>query len=206
MASSFEPLFAPAPERPTEGSGPAWMAMLSQRGGFSSAGFATHHHEPEPEPLPEPDMALAEAFAQGEAQGRALAEAAFIETEEARAALTLTLAQLDEAMQRELAQRLAECVAALCEATLAPLALDREALERRCVRAAGMVGEGITDASLRLHPDDVRVLDPAFASTWHILPDPILERGSVVFDTAEGAVVDGPAEWRAALREALGLC
>ncbi|MFC3099927.1 flagellar biosynthesis protein [Altererythrobacter lauratis] len=205
MASSFEPLFAPAPAQGSA-SGPAWMALLSQRGGFSSAGFAARPHQPEPPPQPEPDAALAEAFAQGEAHGRAMAEAAFIETEEARAALTLSLAQLDEGMERELAQRLAECVAALCEATLAPLALDREALERRCVRAAGMVGEGITDASLRLHPDDVRLLDPGFASTWHILPDPMLERGSVVFDTAEGAVVDGPAEWRAALREALGLC
>ncbi|MFC3098916.1 FliH/SctL family protein [Alteraurantiacibacter palmitatis] len=204
MASSFEPLFAPAPAQGSA-SGPDWMALLSQRGGFASAGFAGRH-QPEPPPQAEPDRALAQAFAEGEAQGRALAEAAFIEAEEARAALTLSLAQLDEAMERELAQRLAECVAALCEATLAPLALDRAALERRCVRAAGMVGEGITDASLRLHPDDVRLLDPAFASTWHILPDPMLERGSVVFDTAEGAVVDGPAEWRAALREALGLC
>jgi hypothetical protein len=38
------------------------------------------------------------------------------------------------------------------------------------------------------------------------VPDPLLERGSVVFDMAEGAVVDGPGEWIAALREALGLC
>jgi flagellar assembly protein FliH len=89
---------------------------------------------------------------------------------------------------------------------MAPYAIDPASLQRRCVAAAARVGEGIIDASLRLHPADIALLDRGFASTWHIVPDAGLERGSVVFDTAEGAIEDGPAQWRMALDEALLQC
>lgn len=202
---AFQPLFAASSVR--QGSdGPAWLSALSTRGGFTAEPrFAAGPLDAEPDADALSDEAVTRAFAEGEARGRALAEAAFVEESESRAALSLSLAQLDENLARELAQRLAETVALLCEATLAPLALDRDMLERRCVAAAARVGEGVLDATLRLHPDDVARLDPGFASTWHILPDTSLERGTVVFDMAEGAVIDGPGEWRDALREALGL-
>lgn len=205
FASGFTPLFAAPPEAAPE-SGPAWLSALANRGGFSTdTQFARAGGVPAVVPGAEQD-AIAAALAEGEARGRALAEAEFAEFAEIRSSLSLSLAQLDEAMQQQLAAHLAEAVAALCETALAPLVLDRAALERRCVTAAGMVGDGIIDASLRLHPDDVTMLDRGFASTWHILPDVSLERGTVVFDTVEGAVIDGPGEWRLALREALGLC
>jgi flagellar assembly protein FliH len=205
FASGFTPLFAAPPEAAPD-TGPAWLSALASRGGFSAdTAFARAADEPA-DPARVEQAALAAALAEGEARGRALAEAEFAELAEVRATLSLSLAQLDEAMQQQLAAHLAEAVAALCETALAPLVLDREALERRCVLAAAMVGDGIIDASLRLHPDDVALLDPGFASTWHILPDVTLERGTVVFDTVEGAVIDGPGEWRMALREALGLC
>jgi flagellar assembly protein FliH len=202
---AFQPLFA-VPSAGQDGNSPAWMSMLSARGGFTAEPrFAAVGVEAEPDADAVRDEALARAFAEGQVRGRALAEAAFVEESESRAALSLSLAQLDENLARELAQRLAETVAVLCEATLAPLALDRDMLERRCVAAAARVGEGVLDATLRLHPDDVALLDCGFASTWHILPDASLERGTVVFDMAEGAVIDGPGEWRDALREALGI-
>ena len=205
MATSFEPLFAARPV-PAANGGPAWLSALSNRGGFSAdLNFAAVANEPADDHAGN-EEAIAQAFAQGEAQGRALALAEIADEAEIRSSLSLSMAQLDETMQQQLALYLAEAVAALCETALAPLVLDREALERRCVKAAGLVGHGITDASLRLHPDDVAMLDRSFASTWHILQDPELERGTVVFDMAEGAVIDGPGEWRLALREALGLC
>ena len=205
FASGFTPLFAVSPEAVPD-CGPAWLSALANRGGFSAdTHFARAANAPGDKQR-EADDVVARAYAQGEAHGRALAQAEFADAAEIHSALSLSLAQLDEAMQQQLAAHLAEAVAALCEAALAPLVLDREALERRCVTAAGMVGDGIIDASLRLHPDDVALLDRGFASTWHILPDVTLERGTVVFDTVEGAVIDGPEEWRLALREALGLC
>lgn len=204
MATSFEPMFATRPA-PDAGSGPAWLSALSNRGGFSADLNFGAVASPRSDKQAEAEDAIAAAFAQGEAHGRALALAEIAEEAEIHASLSLSMVQLDETMQQQLALYLAEAVAALCETALAPLVLDREALERRCVTAASMVGHGITDASLRLHPDDVAMLDRSFASTWHILPDAELERGTVVFDMAEGAVIDGPGEWRLALREALGL-
>ncbi len=201
--AGFQPLFAMAPAAPA---GPAWLSALSARSGFSpDLNFAA--------PLPplsdeahEAEEAIARAFAAGMAEGHKAALQEFADSAEVQASLGAALTRLDEEMQQHLALRLAETVAALCEATMAPLTLDPHALQRRCVRAAGMVGDGIIDASLRLHPDDIALLDPGFASTWHLVADPVLERGTVVFDMAEGAVVDGPGEWLAALREALGLC
>ncbi|MCL6252176.1 flagellar assembly protein FliH [Altererythrobacter sp. KTW20L] len=206
FASGFTPMFAASPEAGPD-AGPAWLSALANRGGFSAdTAFARAAADAPADLVQEEQAAIAAALAEGEARGRALAEAEFAELAEVRATLSLSMAQLDEIMQQQLAAHLAEAVAALCETALAPLVLDRAALERRCVTAAGMVGEGIIDASLRLHPDDVALLDSGFASTWHILPDVTLERGTVVFDTVEGAVIDGPSEWRLALREALGLC
>jgi flagellar assembly protein FliH len=201
----FTPLFAPAPEAQPD-DGPAWLSALARRGGFAAGTQFSGAAEVPAAEEPAIDQALADAFARGEAHGRMVAQAELADLAEIRAGLTLSMAQLDETMQQQLAAHLAEAVAALCETALAPLVLDREALERRCVTAAGMVGDGIIDASLRLHPDDIDLLDRSFASTWHILPDVTLERGTVVFDMAEGAVIDGPGEWRNALREALGLC
>lgn len=200
----FRPLFA-ARLGQTDDGAPAWLTTLAGRGGFAAAPQFAVAARTADDPCEPDDSALARAFADGEAHGRAMAQQDLIEQAETRAGLALSLARLDEALARELTGRLAETVAALCEATLAPLALDRELLERRCVDAAARVGEGVIDATLRLHPDDLDMLDPAFASTWHILSDGSLERGTVIFDTPDGAVVDGPGEWRDALREALGL-
>ena len=202
-SSGFQPLF---PSVATASSGPAWLSALSARGGFSpDLNFAAPLPELSDE-AQEAEEAVARSYSAGLAAGRVAAQNEFAETAEVHGALAAAFTRLDEAMQQQLAQRLAETVAALCEATMAPLTLDADALQRRCIRAAGMVGDGIIDASLRLHPDDIALLDRGFASTWHLVPDAMLERGTVVFDMVEGAVVDGPGEWHAALREALGLC
>ncbi|MFB0613809.1 FliH/SctL family protein [Aurantiacibacter poecillastricola] len=210
MASSFEPLagFAataeadpPAPSRP-------WFEALATGNGFQpDPRFA----EPTPPPPPEPaqaelDAVLADAIADAERRGREAALSEMASEGAARAALKLSFQRLDENLREQLSTRLAETVAALCEATLAPMALDGDSLQRRCRSAAAQLGEGIGDASLHLHPDDIDLLDADFAREWPIVPAPGQERGTVVFQMPEGIVRDGPAEWRAALREALGLC
>lgn len=211
MASSFEPLAglaraaepdaAPAPARP-------WFAALGETRGFQpDPRFSAVPEVPAADPQPEePDAVLADMLADAEARGREAALAQMASEGAARAALKLSFQRLDERLHEQLAERMAETVAALCEATLAPLALDKDALQRRCLAAAALVGEGLADASLRLHPEDIALIDAQFAADWTITPAPELERGTVVFDMADGAVRDGPGEWRAALREALGLC
>lgn len=207
MPNSFEPLFAAAPAQ----GAPAWMAALAGGPNAGMVGFASDPRFGGGVIAPADDSLhdraeLDAAYADGHAAGRAEAEAQAAVDAAARVGLALSLSKLDDSLGEVLAQRLAQAVAALCEATMAPFAIDPASLQRRCVTAAAQVGEGIIDASLRLHPADIAMLDRGFSSTWHIVPDAGLERGSVVFDTSEGAIEDGPAQWRDALEEALLQC
>lgn len=183
------------------GSPPGWLFAAQQQRGFTPD---AHLHAGATAPDSEQSQHDA-AYAEGERAGRAAAMAEMEERTRAQSKLGAALARLDHSLAERLSGRLSETVLALCEATLAPLTTDPDALQRRCIAAAGAVGEGIIDASLRLHPDDIALLDPDFAATWHLVHDPELERGTIEFDMPEGAVRDGPEEWRSALREALGL-
>lgn len=208
MANSFEPLAGFANAGEAEAPVP-WFAALSKGSGFQadSRFAAVIERPPEPEPAAEThDAVVADMLADAEARGREAALAEMANEGAARAALKLSFQKLDARLNEQLAQRLAETVAALCETALAPLALDAEALQRRCAAAAALLGDGIAEAKLRLHPDDISLLDPDFAARWTVIPAAEQLRGTVNFDSAEGAVRDGPEEWRAAVREALGLC
>lgn len=210
MASSFEALagFASAADTDTPPPARPWFEALAQGDRFHpDPRFSAASGQPAADPSPnEDDAILQDMLADAEARGRDAALAQMASEGAARAALKLSFQRIDEQLHEQLAQRMAETVAALCEATLAPLTLDRDALQRRCLAAAERIGSGITDATLRLHPDDIALLDPQFAADWTLVPMAELERGTVMFDMAEGAVRDGPGEWRAALQEALGLC
>lgn len=227
MASSFEPISALAPRhdnadlapnahlRPTLAAVPdapverrPWFTMLPEARGFQpNAKFSPLSRQAMPHvEEKQADTLSAEALAEAERRVREETLAQVANEDINRAALKLSFQRLDEQLSEQLASRLSEAVIALCEATLAPLALDKDALQNRCIAVASKIGDGLTEASLRLHPDDIAMLEPDFASTWHIQADPEQERGTVVFDTPEGSVSDGPAEWRSALREALDLC
>lgn len=216
MASSFEPLAGFAPAAPsstpsaadTQPPAKPWFTALADCAGFQpDPRFAAPVAPPaQGSAQAQADAVLADALADAERRGREAALEEMAGEGAARASLKLSFQRLDEQLHEQLAQRMAETVAALCEATLAPLALDADALQRRCLSAAACVGDGLADAVLRLHPDDIALLDTAFAADWTIAPSPQQARGTVVIDMAEGAVRDGPEEWHAALREALGLC
>lgn len=227
MASSFEPINTLTPRHddtefaqsrhPSAASAPIpgapsarqpWFTLMPESRGFrSNAKFSPPSRQAPAEGEQEQiDTVSAEAIAEAERRGREEALAQIASEDANRDALKLSFQRLDENLYEQLSSRLSEAVIAICEATLAPMALDKDALQHRCIAVASKIGDGLLEASLRLHPDDVAMLDPDFASTWHIEADPDQERGTVVFDTPEGLVSDGPAEWRTALREALGLC
>ncbi len=212
MANSFEPLTSFAPAASTLGDTPApakpWFTALCESGGFQpDPRFATTAAPPPVDIAQEQaDAVLADALADAERRGRETALEEMASEGAARAALKLAFQRLDERLHEQLAQHMAEAVAALCETTLAPLALDANALQHRCLSAAAMIGGEVGDITLRLHPDDIPLLDQDFASRWTIICEPGQERGTVVFETPDGVVQGGPEEWRLALREALGLC
>lgn len=163
-----------------------------------------------PPPVPLADDPLAAAYAEGLAAGqaaaRAEAEAAALADAAARTRIELALGRLNGEWREQLHQRLLATVTALCEATLAPLALDQAALVRRVEVAAAMLTRADDDRVLRLHPDDLALIAKNLPQDFEIIPDPSLERGALRIETAAGGVEDGPAHWHRAIAEALARC
>ena len=160
--------------------------------------------------VPKPGDPLAQAWAEGYAAGldeaRDAAEAQAEAEAAARARITLALARLDADQTENLRQKLTVTVTALCEASLAPLALDKDALAARVARAAAMLARADDDKVLRLHPEDLRLIAKQLPEDLEILEDPTLDRGALRLETGSGGVEDGPAHWRRAIAEALAQC
>lgn len=156
-----------------------------------------------PDPLA---MAYAEGHAAGLAEARAEAEAEAIAADAARERLSFSFARLDAELAEQLRLKLHQTVIALSEATLQPLALDAGALARRVERAVAMFVRADDERVIRLHPDDAALVAATLPPDWQFIPDPTLERGALRIETASGGVEDGPAQWHAAITEALRLC
>lgn len=188
---------------------------LSAASGFrSDARFAAPGSPAAAEPTPAPELepedpltlAFTEGFAAGVAEAQAQAQQQALEDAAARDGLALSFAKLDKDLEEELRQRLRDTVAALCEAAIAPLALDQDALLRRVERAVSLLARADDERVIRLHPDDIVLLSQRFAADWQVVPDPLLERGALRVESANGGVEDGPDLWRREIAEALRQC
>lgn len=192
-----------------------WFDAVAADTGFRAGAPFVAQADPvkAPAPAPPPDPAesesdaLALAFAEGEAAGRAAALAEAEQSRQHAHALRLAFRALDETALGVLAEELAATVKALCTQVMGDYAMDADALAERCKAAATRLGGGWKDAVLHLHPDDATGLagagDGGALDGWQVACDLALERGSLVIEAPDGAVCDGPAEWRRALAEAL---
>ncbi len=158
----------------------------------------------------EPEDPVGNAWAEGYARGMGDAQEAaaqiIAEREAAATRIELSLARLDAAMQADLKDRLRETVEALCEAAIAPAALDPDGLTRRVECAAAMLARVQDERVIRLHPEDLALIAARLPEDWHFEPDATLDRGAVRVEGATGGVENGPAQWRAAITEALRQC
>ena len=186
------------------------FAALRTSGGFTSDPRFDASPPPPSLPLAEPEDPVALAWVDGHAEGRAeaLAEAAArAEADEAaRTRIELALARLDAELAEQLRQKLYATVEALCEAAIAPLALDPAALAARVERAAAMLVRADDARVLRLHPEDLALVAARLPGGLEVAPDPALERGGLRIESANGGVEDGPSHWRRAIAEALAGC
>ena len=201
------------------GSGPSFTAFAGGGGGFrSDMRFspvpeapadpepAPAPHAPEPEPQDPLTLAFTEGFTAGFNQAQQQAAEQAQQQMQAREALELSFARLDRELTEELRLRLRDTVAALCEAALAPLALDEDALVLRIERAVAMLSRADDNRVIRLHPEDLVMVAPRLTAEWHVVPDPMLERGALRIESDNGGVEDGPEHWRRAIAEALHQC
>lgn len=177
----------------------------------ADSGFAPDPRFGRQSPLPaQPDDLHArrwdEGYAAGCAETQRAADDAAAEQAEARGKIELTLARLDAEQQELLRRKLFTAIEVLCEGSLAPLLLDRDALAARVERAAAMLARADDERVLRLHPADVELIGDALPAGLELRADPALERGALRLETTNGGVEDGPAHWRRAIAEALAQC
>jgi flagellar assembly protein FliH len=215
-SSDWVGALAAAPDPDTaEEAAPGWLAQLGEEAGFREAPLFAPPEPPAPPPVPagdngdgddEPDPhaeALAQAYADGLAAGRATAEATSEALGRRQRALRLTFRALDEAAMEVLADDLAATVETLCAGVLGEAARDAAGLRARCEAAARRIGGAAEALVLHLHPDDIGLLEEGAHGPMRLVPDPALEPGSVMIEGPEGAVADGPAEWRRAIAAAV---
>lgn len=195
---------------------PGWLAAIGEAQDFREMlpGFAAAEEapvsEPEPVPQPEPEPVadpvpdlVAQAYSQGEAAGRAAALAEAAQDAARQRGLRLAFRTLDEAASETLAADLADTVIALCEGVLGAHAADRDALLARCHEAARRIGGAAAGLRLHLHPEDIETLGPDALGGWEVAADGALERGALLLEGPDGALRDGPADWRRAIADAV---
>ncbi|HEY9552515.1 FliH/SctL family protein [Allosphingosinicella sp.] len=152
----------------------------------------------------QPDAAAthADSFAQGFDAGRRTAELEFAGERQVIARLAEQLEELRPEPSSALAALIAETVERLVTQIVGSVDIDKTLLQQRAEIAAKLIGEDTEPAKLRVHPDDIALLEPARIPV-SLVGDASLRRGSIMLDTGDGWIEDGPAVRLERLRAAL---
>ncbi|RVT94654.1 hypothetical protein [Sphingomonas crocodyli] len=164
---------------------------------------ASHDDEaPVAEPAPDVDQMVADAFAAGFDQGREVVMAEFAAERQALAALMRATEALQAEPAAPLAAILAETVARFVKQVVGEVQVDVETLRERAIDLAELITAESGPARLRLHPDDIERLQ-GLDLPLPTAPDHHLMPGSIVLESGEGWIEDGPQVRLAKLRQQL---
>jgi flagellar assembly protein FliH len=162
--------------------------------------------DPAPPPAPFVDP-VATAHAAGFAEGMAAAIAEIGETAGRDRALLAELAEAlrsDSRLDREvMARQLRQTVMFLVSRLIGDVGISPDILASRIDAAAGMLADNAESALLRVHPDDVALLDGKLPKTVFAVGDANVLRGSFVLESASTIVEDGPELWLEQLAQAI---
>jgi flagellar assembly protein FliH len=124
-----------------------------------------------------------------------------------RAHFSTLLAQADVLQAEpcdELAVLIAHSVAALVTTLTGQAPIDAAWLTAKAQEAAHLIADCDGARTLRLHPDDMALMDPS-ATRLTIMPDPAIARGSLRIDGSHGWIEHGRALLLDNLRDQLGM-
>lgn len=107
---------------------------------------------------------------------------------------------IDRAM---LAEHLRRTVLALVTRIVGDAGVSGDLLARRIEAATDCLADASESAMLRVHPDDVALLDGRLPATVFAVGDGAVARGSFVMESASTVVEDGPAMWLEQLETAI---
>ena len=150
---------------------------------------------------------VAAAHAAGYAEGIAAALADVAATGERDRALLVSLAQALQADDRgdrdAVARRLRQTVLFLVTRLVGEVGIAPDMLTKRIDAAADMLSDAAESAMLRVHPDDVVLLEGKLPRQIFAVGDDAVARGSFVLESASTIVEDGPELWLEQLAQAI---
>ncbi|MDP5280383.1 FliH/SctL family protein [Sphingomonas sp. DG1-23] len=142
---------------------------------------------------------IAAAHEAGFAEGRA---AALAELGEARAREAALLDQVSEALaagahfdRERMAGHLRQTVLHLVQRMIGDAGIAPDILAARIAAAVDLLADGAESALLRLHPEDVPLVQGKLPAAIFPVGDPHVTRGSFVIESASTIVEDGPEIW-----------
>lgn len=150
-------------------------------------------------------IATARAAGYDEGVAAALAQAA-ANGERDRALIEGLVAAIndDRRIDRDrLAGHLRQTVMHLVRQMVGEAGIDEDLLNRRIALAAGMLGDDAESAVLRLHPDDVPLIERHLPENIFAAGDSTVQRGHFVLESAATIVEDGPDLWVDQLAQAI---
>ncbi|HEU4961831.1 MAG TPA: FliH/SctL family protein [Sphingomonas sp.] len=142
-------------------------------------------------------------YAEGKAAG--LAEAAANDVRD-RALIEAISAELRSAGQLDrerLAAQLRQAVMLLLGRLVGEAGVDGDLLARRIDAATELLADSAESALLRVHPEDLPLLEDRLPKTVFAAGDAAVERGSFILESASTIVEDGPALWLEQLGHAI---
>lgn len=140
-----------------------------------------------------------DAFAEGFEQGRQAVMTEFVREREALAELIRSAEALQPEPSGPLAAILAESVARLVRQIVGEVQIDPVMLQARAASIAELVTAESGPARLRMNPDDIAMLDGVDLGL-PMAPDHHLSSGTILLETGEGWIEDGPQVRLAKLR------
>lgn len=150
---------------------------------------------------------ISAAHARGIAEGRAAALAEIGEGEGRDTALLTRLAEALRADDRfdraQLARQMRQTVMFLVTRMVGEAGVHADLLTTRIEAATDLLADAAESAMLRVHPDDVALLDGKLPRTVFAVGDAAIARGSFVLESASTIVEDGPDLWLEQLAQAI---
>jgi flagellar assembly protein FliH len=188
---------APVWAKPEEtGSFTAWTAGSGDDSASDEAASISEYLDPE--------LIRVQAFADGLAEGRRTVEAEVAAERHAVARLAEALENLQPESPRELGLLLAETVKRLVRQIVGEVEINGEALLERAHAAAELIADETAPVRMRLHPADHERLRDARLDV-ELVSDSHLAPGTILLETGDGWLEDGPEVRLDKLRSALDL-
>jgi flagellar assembly protein FliH len=195
LAMAFAPSSGFAAVDPRERVGGPRHFHPADRSHNPTAGWDPLDAAAEPTPRLDP---IAEAHAAGYAEGLAAATAAL---DAARARDEALIAGLAAALgqgrvdRETMAAQLRQTVMFLVTRIVGEVGVAADHLVARVDAATEMLADASESAMLRVHPDDVALLEGRLPTSVFAVGDAAVARGSFVMESASTVVEDGPAMW-----------